>query len=304
VIIVKLQGGMGNQLFQYALARRLASERATEVGLDLTFLLDRTPRRDFVFRDYDLDLFRVRAKVLGAQQVHNLVHAPRSRLLNRSPIIPALNLWRRGGNSGVYLLARERFFSFDRRILESPSNTFLDGYWQSPRYFAPITAELKADLALRDPPPARIRGMAERIASLNSVCLNVRRTDYVANKAAASFHGVCDPAYYERALAALVPCIGAPEIFVTSDDVPWCRENLHLPYPTHFLDHDWAGPRFSHYLELMRACRHFVIPNSTFSCWAAWLGEFPGKVVVGPVRWFSDPSIETRDLFPPGWIRV
>ena len=304
MIVARLQGGMGNQMFQYALARRLAAERGTEVGLDLTTLLDRTPHPDFVFRDYDLDLFKVRARVLAEGELRDVVGVPRGRLQNRREVTPHLNRWRRFWSRDAYLLVKERGFGFDPEVLALEGNLYLDGYWQSPRYFAPIASALAADFALQAPLPARVQELADRIGAVNSLCINVRRADFVALAAAARLHGACDRDYFERALAAIVPRIGAPEIFVTSDDVPWCRENLRFGHPTTFLDHDWAGPRFSHYLALMVRCRHFIIPNSTFAWWAAWLSTSPGKVVVAPQVWFRGLPAEGADLLPAEWLRV
>jgi len=304
VIVAKVQGGMGNQMFQYALGRRLANEQGTEVGLDLTLLLDRRPHKDFVFRNYDLDLFNVRARILANEEVWDHIRVPQSRLLNRKTVIPYLNRWRRLRNRDAYLLVKERAFTFDPSILALRGNIYLDGYWQSPKYFAPIADELKADFALKEPLPVRVRELADRISAVNALCINARRGDFVSLKGTAELHGACGMDYFQRALETIVPIIGPPEIFVTSDDIAWCRENMRFGYPTTVLDHDWAGPRFSHYLELMARCRHFIIPNSTFAWWAAWLATYPDKVVVAPFAWFRDQSLDTSDLFPATWIRV
>ena len=267
MIVVKLQGGMGNQMFQYALARRLADERGDDVGLDLRYLLDRMSRPSFVFRDYDLDLFRIRARALGADEAEELtrIRYPQSPYSVRTPLRQLANGWRRLRRQGAFSYVSEKAFHFDPTVLGCRGNLYLDGYWQSPRYFSSIEYALKEELQLREELPVPVREMAARIGNVNSVCLNVRRADFVQLKTAYRYHGVCDIDYFGRALEILVGKIGAPEIFITSDDIPWCRDNIRFPYPIAYLDREWTGPRFSHYLALMTHCRHFIIPNSTFA---------------------------------------
>jgi hypothetical protein len=110
--------------------------------------------------------------------------------------------------------------------------------------------------------------------------------------------------YYLQALSFVTPVFPKPTLFVFSDDIEWCRRNLNLGFHTVFVDHSYAGPKFSHYFELMRACRAFVIPNSSFAWWAAWLNRDQNKIVVAPKAWFMEPSRDTRDLTPETWIRV
>ena len=143
--------------------------------------------------------------------------------------------------------------------------------------------------------------MGNRIAAVNAVCVHVRRGDYVTNPSANQTHGLCPVSYYRAALGRMCERgVRNPHLFVFSDDIGWCRENLHLATPTTFVGPEHAGEKDSQHFKLMTACRHFIIPNSSFSWWPAWLSTAsPEKVVVVPQKW-------TRrdigfDVVPKGW---
>jgi hypothetical protein len=138
----------------------------------------------------------------------------------------------------------------------------------------------------------------------DSICLNVRRADYVSLQASIDMHGFVGKEYYDRGIALIAPKVKVPHIFVTSDDVEWCQANLRFDYPTTFLGHEHKGYKFGNYLMLMSCCKHFLIPNSTFGWWAAWLNPSLDKIVVCPRNWFRDPNIDSSDMIPEGWIRA
>ena len=117
-------------------------------------------------------------------------------------------------------------------------------------------------------------------------------------------HGFVGKEYYERGIAAIAPRLANPHIFLTSDDVPWCKENLRFDYPTTVLGQEYKGYKFGEELTLMARCKHFLIPNSSFAWWAAWLGSSQDKIVVCPKHWFRESKIDSSDLVPPQWIRV
>jgi hypothetical protein len=294
VIVVNLRGGLGNQMFQYALGLNLSRRLEVPLKLDLRFLRDRTPRPGFVFRDYELDVFGIAPVEASAQELwrfgvgmSNL--AVREKLLSAQRLVHFL--------PGVY---RERTFAFDPLVLTLESPAYLDGYWQCEPYFegvAPDVARLFLPVQPGSGPASR---MLSKIGAERGVCLNVRRGDFVNHP----LHGTTDLTYFTTAVARMRELVGDFTLFVFSDDVPWCRENLRLVARQVFVDHDCAGPKFYHYLALMAACHHFIIPNSSFAWWAAWLGRHVDKKIIAPKRWFADPSIDTRDVTPPTWIRL
>ena len=293
MIIARIMGGLGNQMFQYAMGRTLALKHGVPLGLDCGFLLDRTPRPkkcNFVFRSYDLEIFNVAARPVERGEI-----PPAYRLyLNGVPRLALDGLRRR-------LLpnpARERSFSFDPRFLELGRDAYLEGYWQSPKYFHSIAGTIRNDFKVKSPMSEKSRKLLGDIRSCNSVCINVRRTDFLASKV----HGTIGEDYYHRALGVVADSGAIDHIYVFSDDMEWCENHLSFSPPVTMVGHDYAGLKFGEYLYLMSNCRHLIIPNSSFAWWAAWLNDDAGKVIIAPRRWFADPRINTKDLFPDHWV--
>lgn len=286
-------------MFQYALAKAFARHRGDSFRLDLVFLLDRTPRPHFVFRNYDLDIFGLHPPVTGL-----------SRLAQRLPV-PMLHF--AAGHAWTILQDKlgicrrivERSFGFHPEIFEEKGSVYLEGWWQSEKYFAPIQEEIRKEFtSFAHPLPAEAESLAERIAALDSICLNVRRTDYVTNPGTSQLMGSLGTEYYDRAVASLAGGLANPHVFIFSDDIAWCSENLHFPVPHTFVGHEIAGPKFSHYLQLMIRCKHFIIPNSTFAWWAAWLGEKKGTRIIAPSSWIKGEKINDSDVVPLRWDRL
>jgi len=287
-VIARVEGGLGNQLFQYTAGRSLADRLGCDLALDLRGLAENGDR------SYQLDLYHTRCSIADAALLNTLPpwRPSRSgRVRSRiSQFMPRLY---------AYPVFWPRDFSFDARFESIKRPVFLVGYWQTEKYFAWNRPKLLQDLQLRTPMDASHPVLA-RIRSTNSVALHVRRGDYVSIPAAADFHGTCDMAYYAEAVADLVKRLGDVELFVFSDEPEWARANLKFALPSHFVDAH--SPDQGHLdLDLMRHCRHHIIANSSFSWWGAWLCESAGLQVYAPRRWFRDPGVNTSDVIPPRW---
>jgi hypothetical protein len=293
MIIVKLQGGLGNQMFQYALGRNLSLRHNTELKLDLTFLLDRTPKENFVYRAYEMGEFNIQAAIATESELKKYRWKDSNNRVYRK-----LNYFVR---YPFHRYVKERHFHFDEQVLQAPRNVYLSGYWQSHKYFQDIENVISSDFAFNDRLILKNRSLAEQAASSNYICLNVRRGDFVTNPSFSSIHGVCENAYFYDALFFMKERLQNPEILVFSDDIEWCRKNLRFDCPAVFMDFDGS----SHgYLYLMSLCKHFIIPNSTFGWWAAWLCTYAHKIVIAPKKWFNDPNIDTSDVTPSSWLRM
>jgi hypothetical protein len=116
--------------------------------------------------------------------------------------------------------------------------------------------------------------------------------------------GTLDATYYDAGIAYLSDRGPIDRVYVFSDDIEWCRESLHLAADTFFVGSEYSGSRNEGHFELMRACRHFIIPNSTYSWWAAWLSPNPTKIVIAPKKWFAGQTSETDEIVPKSWIRI
>lgn len=296
MIIVKLQGGLGNQMFQYAAGRALSIRKNTILKFDLTHLLDRSPSLNIVFRDYDLDIFpEIKVPIATGDQISALkTPFTANRIINRA-------IRKTVGIKSYY---KEKSFRFDDRFTRLPTDVYLDGFWQSEKYF-----EFEKQIIAKDfsSAPLSVREnfqLINEIKNRNSICLNVRRGDFVNHSGSSSFHGFRGLDYIMKAVHLIEQKVEHPRFYVFSDDVDWCRQNIKLQYPLTIVDHLHAGKKFGDYLQLMTACKHFIIPNSSFAWWAAWLNDYPQKTVIAPLMWFNDPSIDTSDITPPNWIRI
>jgi hypothetical protein len=284
-VSVRIAGGLGNQMFQYAAARALALRHGVPLELDLGFY----------------DAGRHRAYELGAFPLgpHSVLQPPtgawpraRAALARR---------WRRWTGPGVAEY-REPHVQVDPRFASLQPPVRLVGYFQSARYFDDCEATIRQELA---PPPAAdalSREIAQRLGA-NSVALHVRRGDYVSNPKNAALFAVCGVDYFVRALAHLSE---TAEVFVFSDDMAWARAHLPAALAPRTLVFVDDGSRRSGLADLwlMAQARHHVIANSSLSWWGAWLAAPSGGLKVAPARWFVDAAMDDRDLVPAGWLRL
>lgn len=289
MIIVKLIGGLGNQLFQYAAARSLANRKNTKLCIDATGF-DKASKD--IKRNYELDLFNIDASFASAEQVRKITRP--------SVISRGFNKLRPYYRKNYY---REQYAHFDPNFFKASSSTLLEGYWQSERYFKEIRNIILDEFRITAPLSSSTVDLASRISNSNSVSLHVRRGDYISNPETFKFHGICEPEYYGKALELLAGKAGPIEIFVFSDEIEWAKKNILTRSPITFVDHNDSGHAYED-LYLMSLCRHNIIANSSFSWWGAWLNKNPGKIVVAPSKWFGEANIDTKDLIPQEWLKV
>jgi len=268
MIITKLIGGLGNQLFQYAVARRLAYVNHDRLKLDLTGF------RDYPLRDYSLNSLRIIAEIAGDEEILNFKNNNR--------------------------VVKEKYFQFDPDILSLETDVYLEGYWQSPKYFVEIEGIIRREFQPKRAPEGKNAVLSRKISDRNAVAVHIRRGDYAQNPVTNQYHGVCSLDYYYRAAALVAGRVADPHFFIFSDDGEWPLRNLKLNYPTTFIIDNFDNPGED--LRLISLCRHHIIANSSFSWWGAWLGASPGQIVVAPRRWFNRPEINTKDLIPDNWI--
>jgi hypothetical protein len=177
---------------------------------------------------------------------------------------------------------------------------YLEGYWQSEKYFSDIDSLIRSDFSFREEMSDQAKEMLRTIENETSICVNVRRGDFVTNHRH-GWHGV---EYIKKAENIIKQKVGDHRFFVFSDEIDWCEENLKFDAPAVFVGHDHAGRKFQDYLRLMAACKHFIIPNSSFAWWAVWFNQNVERIVIAPKVWFNVESLSTKDLIPTDWIRI
>ncbi|APX17658.1 alpha-1,2-fucosyltransferase [Phaeobacter sp. HS012] len=283
MIITRLHGRLGNQMFQYAAGRALADRLGVSLALDSRGAELRG--EGVLTRVFDLDLATPD------------IWPP---LRQRAPLGYAL--WR---GLGQHLgtgpkLRREVGLGYNPDFVDWSDNSYLHGYWQSERYFAQSAERIRRDFTFPEYSNQQNAEMAARIGETNAISLHVRRGDYLTLAA----HVLCDQAYYEAALAQVLDGLeGQPTVYVFSDDPQWAKENLPLPCDKVVVDFNGADTDYED-MRLMSLCKHNIIGNSSFSWWAAWLNQTPDRRVAGPAKWFGDPKLNNPDILPPGWLRI
>jgi hypothetical protein len=289
MIITKLIGGLGNQMFQYAAARQLAEMHHQPLKLDVTGF------QGYALRKYELNHLGIHAEIatdseLSAFKGCNYVTAYLRRSFGRS--WPYRNR-----------VIRERFFQYDPAIAKFGGNIYLEGYWQSEKYFQRIKDIIRQEFMVCHEPDSRNKALAAEIAEVNAVSLHVRRGDYVTDTVTSLYHGTCTLEYYRRAVARIAANVTEPHFFVFSDDSEWAQKNLRLDFPSTFVTHNGAEKSYED-LRLMTLCKHHITANSSFSWWGAWLNNSAGKIVIAPDKWFNRKELDTSDLLPSEWLRL
>lgn len=294
MIVVHFKGGLGNQMFQYAAGRALAARHSVPLRFDTRWYAEPQHQRA-VSRSFDLPAFRVQGALATDAEL-----APFAFEYGKSPLARAhARLIRRCGRRTIWRdEAPGRSSAFDRLGRE----VLLDGYFQHPSYLSTIEGELRDELLLCETPPAAIVRQAERLTETPSVCIQVRRTDFVQNPETAKLHGSCSMEYYQNAWRLVRERIAAARGFVFSDDIEWAREAFRNWADVVVMGPEWNGPAFLHRFFLLRSCRHFIIANSTFGWWAAWLGAKPDSVVLVPRQWLRANEVDALGLRLPSWI--
>ncbi len=292
MVVIKLCGGLGNQMFQYAAGRRLSYVHGVELKFDISgFKEDR-------LRTYELGAFNIEEKFATEAEVAGL-SGRKKGLLERI----TSRAFRNASVAAPIKHVKEKFFHFDPEILRLPDGVYLDGYWQSEKYFKDIESVIRKELTVKTAQAGRNSELAAMIGSSASVSIHIRRGDYVSNPIANQVLGVCVLDYYYRSIEHIAQKVERPHFFVFSDEPQWAKDHLKLPYPVEFIAHNAADHAYED-LRLMSLCKHHIIANSSFSWWGAWLNPDPDKKVFAPKRWFRTDECTDIDLVPVSWIRV
>ena len=294
MIYIKLRGGLGNQMFQYAICKSLAIKNNTKVKFDIEEL-----ERDRL-RNFELGYFKVSGIIASNIEIFFF------SLLCNDFISKILRLI---GIRYFYIKQKEidindskqLDINFDASVLDKKGNLYIDGYWQCEKYFIDIDEVIKNDFTLKKELDETNRNLITQIRNCNSTAIHVRRGDYVNNKHTNEFHGTCSLKYYLNAIKIIEKRVKNPEFFVFSDDLQWTKKNLKIKHPITFVSINHPKKAYKD-LWLMANCKFFIIANSSFSWWGAWLSTNSNKIICAPKKWFN--STGEGHIVPKSWIRV
>jgi hypothetical protein len=296
MIVTRLTGGLGNQMFQYAAGRALALRLGVPLKLDISWFAEMSTDTP---REYMLHAFPIAAAEARHEEIESVAYCKRPFL---SKVL------RRPKQRSAYYI-REPSFSYWPGFTALAAPAYLAGYWQQEQYFSDIADVIRRDFAF--PPfnsPEAAELAAEIASSPDAVCVHIRRGDYVTSPVTSQYHGVCAPAYYEKALQMLAAKLGsALRLFLFTDEPVWVREHFDTRgYPATVIDFPEHQDKPWHDMHLMSLGAHHVIANSSFSWWGAWLadGTDRGGITIAPERWFALEDKQHDTPVPSRWITI
>ncbi|MGH7995523.1 MAG: alpha-1,2-fucosyltransferase [Opitutaceae bacterium] len=303
MIVTRLLGGLGNQMFQYAAGLALAERRRTVLKLDVGWYRE-DPAYEAHNR-YGLSCFNITEQFATREEIERLRGAPLTRAERWSVrCARRLHFYRyvqAHARPGHWHRAASAAFSPD--FFEQPDDTYLDGMWQSERFFEAAAQRVRLHFSFRYPAPPAIAEAAERIRTGGpSVAVHFRRGDYARNPVFSREIGVLGLDFYERALAALRERVPRVTLYIFSDDLDAVEREFQPAGPRVYVR---TAPALAHdKLRLISLCDHAILSNSTFAWWGAWLNPNPSKIVIAPNPWHADPNILSGDIVPSAWIRL
>lgn len=294
MVIIRLNGGLGNQLFQYAFGRALSMQHGTQLKFDI--ITPGSSTSSFTQRDFVLDKFKIQCQFATKDEIKNYKRF-----------------------KGKYTSRFERYFvsrypwinkkyhvqnikNINNRPILISDDCYYDGYWQSEEYFKSAHEIIRSDLTLRDNISSTDEAMVQGISINDSVSIHIRRGDYLSIKANKKIYESCDMIYYNEAMSMVRSFLSRPVFYVFSDDLDWAKQKI-FGKDIVFIPTNTVDPQID--LHLMSTCKYNIIANSTFSWWAAWLNAFPNKIVIAPKLWYkAECRYLEQGIIPKGWIRI
>ena len=305
MIHIYIGGRLGNQLFQYAFVRMLQYHNPNEeVAWHWDRVLKRGEKEDgwenslVYFNTVDTQnvsepqLTFIQKVCLKLYWLKYPYHGTRELCIKYQRRWGKLL-----GKVGVYYNERG-YFPFQNKISRK-RNILIRGYFESPKYFAEIDHLLRKEIQPKFPLLQHNQSLMHTIEDTNSICVSIRRGDFVTDNNFRKRYYICDKRYIDRAIEYMQSNIQNPVFIFFSDDIEWVKKNLLCDAVCFYERGDdpvWEK------LRLMYSCKHFIISNSTFSWWAQHLGQYEKKMVVAPAGWYNSPI--QSDLYEENWIKI
>ena len=293
MIIVRLNGGLGNQFFQYAAGYSLAIKNQDVMKIDL--INQSYSGQSSLPSEHEIMNFNIRAQIASEEEVKSF----------RTPY-GALSSIKRIFNQKVL---KRYFHDWHPEIMTLKGDVYLDGYFQSSQYFRQVSDELCKEFTLNKGLLTNCLDICDLINKERcSVSVHLRRGDYVNNPRNKVLRDICSPDYFYKAISLLESEFNNVTLIVFSDDIEWVKNNLIWKANTIFisdmLGKDKDSLSASEELFLMSNCHHNIISNSTFSWWGAYLNQNKKKMVIAPSLWNRSQIFKHNNIIPTGWILV
>lgn len=295
MIIVRLWGGLGNQLFQYAYAYAAAERNHSELCLDTSYYSENKNMPEHAARPKIFDLPISERNTQIPDSVKKSIAILHGRNINRLIRIPPKSKLK----IGSYTYIKESRFRYQPWLREvDKPDVYFDGYWQCEKYFEDFRSQLQEQFVPTQVSASHDRWLAE-IDHCNSVAIHIRRGDYVNNHNPFSNLYLLESPYFQESIRYIKEHVDNPVFYIFTNDVAWVKEALpHWNIQARVVSQDRTLSDLDEF-SLMKHCCHQIISNSTFSWWPAWLNDRKEKIVIAPDRWFGN-----RDILCPDWVRI
>lgn len=281
--IVRILGGLGNQMFQYAFYKALQNQNK-RVLADVSLFNDYKAHNGFELEDiFDLKVNK------ASQFTIDLYYTPNRKWYLRKlrRLLNLKNTYQEEANE----------FAFDKTYLSDLKPYLYFGYWQNEGYFKNI--DLSKDFVFKNPLSAKNQQILEQIKECTSISIHVRRGDYLNHP---QLGNLCNLDYYSAAIKLMQSKFEQATFFIFSNDIVWCKEHLQIENAIYI---DWNNGRDSYIdMQLMSHCYHHIIANSSFSWWAAWLNTNPDKIVIAPRKWVNSQTVPVSQIIPESWTSI
>lgn len=297
MIIFKIEGGLGNQLFEYAFAKKITKELNQSLILDLSWIQSRDfVRENYTYRDYQLELLDIVVPLMEH---------------------PDRDWYKKKNKNEIRIINEPRYFDFDNsfnfwkqfdHLIEDLKTEeriiYFDGFWQKSSYFLDIIDDLKKEIHIGK---KYENSMYDQITKSKSptCAIHIRRGDFVTNPDNHDFYSnLTENEYLKNAVKYMNDKLENPHYFIFSDDIQWCIENLNIEGEHTFVNIPYKYDPTIQDLFLMKSCQNFIIPTSTFSLWAALLSDNKNSIVIAPKQWYKEERIYVDGFIPENWIRL
>lgn len=292
-VIVKLKGGLGNQMLQYATGLALAKKLDANIYLDTEYFKIDTKRGD-THREFELSLFNIDASITKHFLLSNYI--AQMFFLKFSFL--------RKNILGVFGIT---YITDSDNIENSNSKNniiYLDGFWQNSTLFNTYYNNILQAFTLKQTPSGNSEALIKHIKQENAVAVHIRRVDYLLPQ---SIHYVLDVDFYKKAIAYINEQVSNARFYFFGDDHNWIQSNFDIDNEVNFLVTENTGAFSFMDMIIMSNCKHNIISNSTFSWWSAYLNQFQSKIVVAPLQWFlpnKAPHFSYENFIDDNWIKL
>lgn len=295
MIIVRLSGGLGNQMFQYAAGLSVATRNNAELFLDLEYL-----NNNVVHNGFELNtIFNISYMPSSDNQIKSILGLRSNKWIFKSLL--RLNFKFLTG-SHLYV---QPYFSYDKKFNKICDNNYLIGYFQSEKYFSNIKDLIRKHFRFKKNLSKKNLHFLRLIKNTNSVSIHVRRGDYVTNQKVSNIHRICSINYYKKAISYIKKNIENPHFYIFSDDKEWVIKNFNFERRSTIISLNLNKQNYVDML-LMSRCKHNIIANSSFSWWGSWLNNNENKKTIAPSKWFgvANRDLITDDIYTNKMIKI